>query len=138
MAEFDESKHPRDEQGKFTNGNGATEYRQNTPYEQISGKLIPEKAYGFANKQRKHTKDHVAHAQEMGFKNQDDYEKAACEFFNGDKGKLYFEPRRSRFYRYDEKSQRMAVSSNGIIHTFLFYDKKKFEKVRKQEGLNDL
>lgn len=34
MVEFDESKHPRDEQGKFTSG-GAKEYRQNTPYEQL-------------------------------------------------------------------------------------------------------
>lgn len=34
MAEFDESKHPRDELGRFTNG-GAKEYRQNTQYEDI-------------------------------------------------------------------------------------------------------
>lgn len=32
---FDESKHPRDEDGRFTNG-GAKEYRQNTPYEEIT------------------------------------------------------------------------------------------------------
>ncbi len=36
---FDESKHPRDESGKFTNG-GAKEYRQNTPYEEITKEEI--------------------------------------------------------------------------------------------------
>lgn len=39
MAEFDESKHPRDEQGKFTNG-GTIEYRQNTSY----GDILDEKS----------------------------------------------------------------------------------------------
>lgn len=34
MAEFDENKHPRDEQGRFTNG-GAKEFRQNTLYKEI-------------------------------------------------------------------------------------------------------
>ena len=34
MAEFDESKHPRDEDGKFTNGN-KTYYRQNASYGEI-------------------------------------------------------------------------------------------------------
>lgn len=34
MAEFDESKHPRAEDGKFTNG-GAKQYRQNTSYNDI-------------------------------------------------------------------------------------------------------
>lgn len=34
MAEFDESKHPRAEDGKFTNG-GAKQYRQNTSYDEI-------------------------------------------------------------------------------------------------------
>ena len=32
MAQFDESKHPRDKAGRFTNGNG---YRQNTSYDEI-------------------------------------------------------------------------------------------------------
>lgn len=34
MAEFDESKHPRDEDGKFTDGSGTT-YRQNASYGEI-------------------------------------------------------------------------------------------------------
>ena len=95
----------------------------------------PETAYGFANKERKETAHHKAHAKEMGFKNQDEYEKAACEFFNSNDGKLYYEPRRKRFYRYDEKNQRLAVSSKGIVHTFAIYTQKEFERIRKQERL---
>ena len=34
MAEFDESKHPRDKGGKFTDGS-KTYYRQNASYEEI-------------------------------------------------------------------------------------------------------
>lgn len=35
MAEFDESKHPRDSDGKFTSKDGVKEYRQNTSYAEI-------------------------------------------------------------------------------------------------------
>ena len=35
MAKFDESKHPRDEDGKFTSKDGSKEYRQNTNYGEI-------------------------------------------------------------------------------------------------------
>lgn len=36
MKDFDEQKHPRDEEGKFTETGGETQYRQNTPYEEIT------------------------------------------------------------------------------------------------------
>lgn len=45
MKDFDEKEHPRDEEGKFTEAGGETQYRQNTPYEEITGsgeKLSPE------------------------------------------------------------------------------------------------
>lgn len=35
MAQFNESKHPRDEEGKFTNKDCSVEYRQNTSYKDI-------------------------------------------------------------------------------------------------------
>lgn len=38
MADFDESKHPRDESGKFTDKGGG--YRQNASYSEILGKDI--------------------------------------------------------------------------------------------------
>lgn len=74
----------------------------------------------------------------MGFKNTKEYEKAAVEFFNSDIGTLYYSLSRKRFYRYDERSQRLAISSNGIIHTFLKETKKEFERIRRQDKLNGL
>lgn len=97
----------------------------------------PPQAYGFADKTRKNTKHHKRHAQEMGYKNQDDYERAAVEFFNSDKGKLYYSRVRDRFYRYDEKTGELAISSDGIIHTFDYRTTKEFAKIRRQEELNE-
>lgn len=37
MAQFEENKHPRDEEGKFTNKDISKEYRQNTSYGEILG-----------------------------------------------------------------------------------------------------
>lgn len=119
-----------------THNKGKTEYRQNTRYEEIvNDKVFPETAYGFANKERKYTKDHIAHAKEMGFKNQDDYEKEACRFFNSNEGELYYSERRDRFYRYDEKKERYVVSSYGVIHTFMNVTKKKFLKIEAEDKL---
>lgn len=44
MAEFDESKHPRDEDGKFTDGSGTT-YRQNASYGEIPARDKRRAAY---------------------------------------------------------------------------------------------
>ena len=78
-----------DSNGRFTSKNGTAElekkYNDDLPLKIPK----PEKVYGFANKERKETAHHIAHAKEMGFKNQDEYERVACEFFNGDQGKLY-------------------------------------------------
>ena len=124
-----------DSNGRFTSKNrtAALEKKYNDDLPLNISK--PEKAYGFANKERKETAHYVAHAKEMGFKNQDEYERVACEFFNRAAGKLYYEPRRKRFYRYDEKSKKLAVSSDGIIHTFAVYSAKEFARIKKQEGL---
>lgn len=137
---FVESEHKRDERGRFAQM-GTSELKKRQEREVVEHKNIyPEKAYGFAKDKnnRKGTKHHIAHAKEMGYNNQDDYEVAAVKFFNGNEGKLYYEPRRNRFYRYDEKTKRMCVSSNGIIHTFVLYTKKKFSVVIQQEGLHEL
>lgn len=96
---------------------------------------IPEKAVGF---NRLETKYHQCHAQEMGFKNTRDYERAAVEFFNSDKGKLYYSEKRGKFYRYDEKSQLLVISSKGVIHTFGKRTQKEFERIRRQDQLNGL
>lgn len=91
-----------------------------------------EKAFGF---NRLDTKHHHRHALEMGFKNMREYEQAAVAFFNSDKGKLYYSASRKRFYRYNERTQWLAVSSHGVIHTFFKRTKKEFEKMRRQDKL---
>ena len=157
--QFDESKHPRDKDGKFTDGNGTTKEAydsrdtfgnmlRNMPQgakdrvaEISSGtedtkRPEPEKAYGFANKERRETAHHVTHAKEMGFKNQRDYERAAVDFFNSSRGKLYYSERRKRYFRYDEKTGELAVSSNGIVHTYMYRTKKEFKRLTIQEKLH--
>lgn len=152
--QFDESKHPRDKDGKFTDGNGTTKEAydsrdafgnmiRNMPQgakervtEISSTTAKPEKAYGFANKERRETAHHVTHAKEMGFKNQRDYERAAVDFFNSSRGKLYYSERRKRYFRYDEKTGELAVSSNGIVHTYMYRTKKEFKRLTIQEKLH--
>lgn len=177
--QFDENKHPRDNDGKFTDGNGTTkkaydsqdkfgnmlsnmpqgardaidkkiaeleqEQRREVKPERVvevdaeTGKPKRpevEEAYGFADKERQNTKNHVSHAKELGFKNQRDYERAAVDFFNSSRGKLYYSERRKRYYRYDERTGEMVVSSNGVIHTYLKRSKKDFQKIIGVDKLN--
>lgn len=128
---------------------GAKTWRQNASYSDILSKtgiekkektekltLIPEKVYGFDSKERRETKHHIAHAKEMGYKNQKEYERAAIEFFNGTQGTLYFSQERKRWYKYDEKTELFCVSSDGIIHTFSRYSKNKFNKIKRQDKLD--
>lgn len=156
--QFDESKHPRDKDGKFTDGNRTTKEAydsrdtfgnmlRNMPQgakERVTElrsetgdtkRPEPEKAYGFANKERRETAHHVTHAKEMGFKNQRDYERAAVDFFNSSRGKLYYSERRKRHYRYDEKTGELSVSSNGIVHTYMKLTKKDFQRIMVQDKL---
>ena len=120
---FREDEHPRDKSGKFTDkGAGEGEKRKavriysDEPEKDAPPQKVPEPATGF---NRLETKHHQRHAKDMGFKTTKEYEKAAVEFFNSDKGKLYYSDARGRFYRYDERTQFMSISSNGAIHTFL-------------------
>ena len=124
-----------DSNGRFTSKNGTAELEKKYNDDLPLNISKPEKAYGFANKERKNTKDHVAHAKEMGFKNQDEYERAACKFFNSNDGELYYSERRKRFYRYDKKNKRMCVSSNGIVHTFMIKTEKEFYKTSNGDKL---
>ena len=93
-------------------------------------------AIGFANKERKNTKHHARHAREMGYKNQDEYERAGVEFFNSNRGKLYYSEKRKRFYRYDEKSGKLAVvSEDGTLHTYMKKSPRNFKDFIKEEKL---
>lgn len=155
---FREDEHPRDESGKFTGKEGGAKskteklreavniysddpvkdvrYRQNASYEDIlkTGKPKLEKATGF---NRLETKHHKRHAKEMGFKNTKEYEKAAVEFFNSDRGKLYYSETRGKFYRYDEKTKLFVSSSNGVVHTYDYVSKSDFQRKIRQDKLNE-
>ncbi len=156
MMVWDESKHPRAKDGKFTDGTGQSREARleelkriyNTGNDELFsfpfnffGKKkntknieIPnvEKAQKF---NRPETSHHKRHAEEMGFDNQKEYEKAAISFFNSNRGKLYFSNARKRFYRYDEKTREFSVSSKGEIHTYMFKTSKKFLTVKLQDEL---
>lgn len=139
MAKFDESKHPRDEDGKFTDGS-KTYYRQNASYEDI---LAADKRASVANVptavkfNRLNTNNHIRHAKELGYKNQTEYEKAAIDFFNSKRGKLYMDLRLGKFYRYEEKTRLIAVVDNddGICTFHRLENKNAFMRKIKQEGL---
>ena len=92
-----------------------------------------EKQHDFPKAQkfnRLNTAHHQRHAREMGFENTSEYERAAVEFFNGDRGTLYYSEARKRYYRYEEKTGILCVSMDGIINTFNIYSKKKFDMIK--------
>lgn len=141
---WDESKHPRDADGKFTDGTVDEQLEQtektvpSTPKEEgnlsKSEKLIAPVAYAF---NRLNTKHHISHAKEMGYKTSKEYEAAAVEFFNSDKGTLYYSEACNRYYRYEEKTGILCVSVDGVINTFYVYSKKKFDMIRRQDKLHE-
>ena len=85
---------------------------------------LPKEAFKFA---RLNTEHHIKHAQDMGYKNQKEYERAAVIFWNNSEGDMYYSSARDSFYKYYDKTNEMLViSPEGIIHTFLFRTKKEF------------
>ena len=94
----------------------------------------PPKAYSF---NRLNTKHHKDHSKEMGFKNTKEYEAAAVEFFNSDRGVLYYSEARNRYYRYEEKTGIFCVSMDGVVNTFNIYSKKKFDLIKRQNKLHE-
>ena len=94
----------------------------------------PPKAYSF---NRLNTKHHKDHSKAMGFKNTKEYEAAAVEFFNSDRGVLYYSEARNRYYRYEEKTGIFCVSMDGVVNTFNIYSKKKFDLIKRQNKLHE-
>ena len=163
MAEFDESKHPRDEDGKFTDGSGTT-YRQNASYGEILARDKRRAAYDSRDDfgrtvervrdktsrvehipepskfNRLNTKNHIRHAKELGYKNQAEYEKAAAEFFMSTRGKLYIDKHSGKFYRYEEKTRLLAVvdGDGGIGSFYRAEGKKYFERKKEQLKLYEI
>lgn len=111
---FREDEHPRDKSGKFTDkgaGAGVGEAEKlrkavriysDEPEKDAPPQKVPEPATGF---NRLETKHHQRHAKEMGFKNTKEHEKTAVEFFNSDKGRLYYSVKKDRYYRYEKKNK---------------------------------
>ena len=93
----------------------------------------PQEAFGFA---RLDTNHHQKHAEEMGFKDISMYEKSAVEYWKNGEGNIYVSRVRERIYKYSFKSHRMlAITSDGIIHTFMLRDPKEFQRKMIQEDL---
>ena len=123
----------RDDYEKASNG---TDFqRTKKEYEEAKEKPkrldIPD-AYKF---NRRDTKHHIDHAKEMGYKNMRDYETAAVEFFNSDRGKLYYSEARDRYYRYNEKTREFVSVSGDVVHTFKYVTKKEFNRKIRQDKL---
>ena len=92
------------------------------------------KAVGF---NRSKTKHHQKHAAEMGL-NEREYIQQSISFFNGNAGQVYFSERRERFYKYNQKSMEfVAVSQNGVVHTYRLVSPKEFEKIKRQDKLHE-
>ena len=112
-----------------------SEADDNEPFKEKSKPQKPEKVYGFANKERKNTAHHQKHMKDMGFKNQDEYEKEAVFYWEKGEGTIYRGKRRGDFAKYNPKTQRyVVVSADGNIKTFYQMSSKKFEEKKKQEG----
>ena len=163
---WNESKHPRDKDGKFTDSgiNRADAMKMTTNELRVSLAqkqnarhyelvLIPPDFFGAKSTHGKssnqnieipappieafefadlYTNHHIAHANEMGYKNQKEYERAAIEFWNKGDGTIYYSKARNSFYKYNENTCEMVVvSSDGTIHTFMKYSKNKFSALKK-------
>ena len=81
----------------------------------------------------------MRHCYELGYKNQTDYEKGAIDFWERNKGIVYFSHRRKYFYKFDDKHTKMLViSSDGIIHTFMPSSISKFMHTERTDKLGRL
>ncbi len=97
-----------------------------------------EKAYGFVDKKKKNSPDHIQHAREMGFKNQDDYERAAIDYWNKGEGEIFYGTKRGRYAKYNEKtSEYVVVDKDGTLRTYYKIPSNRFKKIKKQEGLEE-
>lgn len=93
------------------------------------------KAFGFADRKRKYSPDHIQHSKEMGFKNQDEYERAAIDFWDNGQGEVYHGSKRGRFAKFNKRTGEYVVTDkDGTLRTYYKLPLKQFEKKVKQEG----
>ena len=97
---------------------------------------IPKEARGFLNKERLNTNHHRNHASEMGYKTQSAYNMASIAYWKNGDGKIYYSPKRDRYYKYNSRSEHfISVDSDGIVHTFMLLSNRKFKEKIIQEQL---
>ena len=133
MAKRDVKGNLHDEQnGRFVEKYNEAQRIYNS--EQTNGPILCIGAYEF----NRICTAHLRHMMELGFSNARDYERAAVEFFNSDRGKLYFSHARKRYYRYDENAGDLAVASGGVIHTYMKKRQSAFKKVIQQDKLEEV
>lgn len=141
---FREEDHPRgqpDNAGKFVEKGKSSSYSsQEDPAQTLSKRVKkakvskPSKAYGFADKKRKNSPDHLRHAKEMGYKNQDQYESAAIDFWDNGEGEVFYGNKRNRFAKYNSKTREyVVVEVDGTLRTYYKVSFKKFQNIKKQE-----
>ena len=149
---------PRDELGRWTK-DGQGFYKTNTSYADILSESrayirldffgkeyppltredLPKDVFGFANKTRLNTKDHIRHAREMGYKDQKVYERGAIDFWKHGAGDIYVCPARRRFYKYNVKTKQfVTVDTEGVVHTFMPMKNRDFEKTIVRENLYEI
>lgn len=163
MAQFKESEHPRDSDGKFTYkrnsakiikdiGNAIKQHRNkrlNIPLDYFGTKNnvpnvpsekkipnLPSEAFGFGSKELLNSQHHIKHMRDMGFDNPKEYEKSAINFWSNGDGDVFYSHTRKRFHKYNEKRGIMLViSPDGTIHTFYQVKPQKFKAIMLQERL---
>ena len=82
----------------------------------------PTRAYGFASAKRRDTEHHIDHARQMGYKNQKEYQRAACEFWEHGEGTVYYSIGRKNFVKIERGGLTgVMVSVDGIVSTFFIH-----------------
>ena len=152
---WDESKHPRDKDGRFTHSGLSLEETKNMSVEELrkhlirsnnNDKKIPLDFFSKKEKQirkynsesipempreaygfaRLHTNHHERHAAEMGYKDMKEYERAAINFWNKGEGELYYSKPRCSYYKYNRKTTELVIVSDGTIHSFMYKSARNF------------
>lgn len=123
---------PRDFFGKKNKDNGGTKPKE------ISSP--PKEAFGFRNDERRNTKHHLRHVEEMGFKNQKEYERSAIDFWNKGNGKIYYSERRENYCKIGSDGKTVCFcDSEGYINSFYKYPTeakaRSFMKLEKLRGI---
>ena len=102
-------------------------------YNSVDIPTCPAEAFEFS---RLDTEHHNRHREEMGYKTLKDYQEGAVEFWNNGKGDIFYSKPRNSFYKYNKQTtQLLVISSNGIIHTFMYYTNNKFISLSRWEKL---